>query len=68
MRVEYASWDELIEGWRTDLVRIATSFSAGSARTNPKKQLQTCRNCEFRSLCRIDERVGARLGQDGEDE
>jgi hypothetical protein len=68
LKVKYTSWSELIDGWRTDLARIATSFSAGRARMNPKKYPHTCRNCEFRSLCRIDERVGGTFGQDEEGE
>ncbi|HET7060876.1 MAG TPA: PD-(D/E)XK nuclease family protein [Nitrosospira sp.] len=68
LKVKHTSWNELVDGWRTNLVSIATSFSAGSARMNPRKYPHTCRNCEFRSLCRIDERVGGAFGQDEESE
>jgi len=68
MSTKYASWKELIEGWRMDLVGIAASFSAGNAKTDPKNYPHTCRNCEFRSFCRIDERAGTAFVQGNEDE
>jgi ATP-dependent helicase/DNAse subunit B len=68
MKVAHRSWDELVQAWQTDLAGIANSFLTGSARTNPKKYPHTCRNCEFRSLCRIEERAGTAFEQDEEGE
>ena len=48
-------WKELVSSWRTDLTRIAASFSEGDARVNPKKYPETCRNCDLQSFCRIYE-------------
>lgn len=53
----YGSWEELVIAWRADLVRIAASFSSGDAQVGPRKFPQTCRNCDLRSFCRIDERM-----------
>ena len=50
-------WEQLIASWRTDLTRIAESFSEGDAKVNPKKYPDTCRKCDLQSFCRIYERV-----------
>lgn len=54
---QYSSWEELVAGWRVDLAFIATSFSSGHAKVDPKKFPYTCRNCDLQSFCRIDERI-----------
>lgn len=53
----YGSWEKLIAAWRMDLAHIAASFSSGDAQVDPKKFPHTCRNCDLRSFCRIDERM-----------
>ena len=53
----YGSWEELVAAWRIDLAHIAASFSSGNAQVDPKKFPHTCRNCDLRSFCRIDERM-----------
>ncbi|KIO50171.1 PD-(D/E)XK nuclease family protein [Nitrosospira sp. NpAV] len=53
----YRSWEELVGAWRTDLTRIAISFSSGDAQVDPREFPHTCRNCDLRSICRIDERM-----------
>jgi ATP-dependent helicase/nuclease subunit B len=50
-------WEQLIASWRTDLTRIAESFSKGDAKVNPKKYPDTCRNCDLQPFCRIYERT-----------
>jgi ATP-dependent helicase/nuclease subunit B len=62
----YGSWEELVAAWRTDLAHIAASFSSGNAQVDPKKFPHTCRNCDLRSFCRIDERM-ARMFTEWED-
>jgi hypothetical protein len=68
---EHGSWEQLVAAWKTDLARIATGFASGEARVDPKKNRQTCSNCDLRSFCRIDERderaaVPHIEGKDGE--
>ncbi|MGH8685551.1 MAG: PD-(D/E)XK nuclease family protein [Nitrosospira sp.] len=65
---QYGSWEELIAAWRTDFTRIAASFSSGNAQVDPKKRPHTCRNCDLRSFCRIDERMERALMEQGEQE
>ena len=50
-------WEQLIVSWRTDLTRIAESFSKGDAKVSPKKYPETCRNCDLEPFCRISERT-----------
>jgi ATP-dependent helicase/nuclease subunit B len=66
-RGEFASWEDLLSAWRTDLARIAADFKRGSAAVNPKRYPHTCRNCGVRPLCRIRERtMTAFNGEEGE--
>jgi RecB family exonuclease len=53
----YASWDELLEGWRSAIDGLANAFAAGDARVDPKRQGATCRHCDVAPLCRMRERV-----------
>jgi ATP-dependent helicase/nuclease subunit B len=61
----YASWDELLERWRSELESLGREFAAGEARVDPKRGDQTCRYCELKPLCRINER-GLPAGGEGE--
>ncbi len=61
---QYASWDELLEGWRAELESLGREFAAGEARVDPKRGEPTCRYCGLKPLCRINER--ALPGLDGE--
>ncbi|HEX8874722.1 MAG TPA: PD-(D/E)XK nuclease family protein [Nitrosospira sp.] len=63
----YGSWEELIEAWRTNIARIAASFAGGDANVDPRKYPHTCRNCDLRAFCRIDERIGDEFDEE-EDE
>ena len=64
---QYASWGDLLAGWRGELESLGREFAAGEARVDPKRGAQTCRNCGLQPLCRINERVPLRLdgGEDG---
>jgi probable DNA repair protein len=64
----YGSWEELVEAWHTNIGRIAASFSSGDAKVDPRKYPHTCRNCNLRFFCRIDERTGDRFTEDDENE
>jgi RecB family exonuclease len=65
---QYGSWEELIAAWHTDLARIAASFSSGDAQVDPRKFPHTCRNCDLRSFCRIDERMERTFTDQGDEE
>ncbi len=53
------SWSGLIQYWKAELESLAAGFAAGDARVDPKKALQTCRNCDLQPLCRVHERLSA---------
>ena len=54
---DYASWEELLAGWRRELEALGAEFAAGEARVDPKRGEQTCRYCDLKLLCRINERA-----------
>lgn len=58
-------WPEILEHWRDTLMRLGREFMAGSAAVNPKVPGVTCRYCELKALCRIQEQFD--LSDDGED-
>ena len=41
------------------------AVGAGDARVDPKRALQTCRQCDLQPLCRVHERLDARIDTDG---
>ena len=53
------SWPGLMQYWRTELEKLASGYSHGDARVDPKKGLATCRNCDLQPLCRVHERISA---------
>ena len=63
----YPSWRSLVEGWRKELDALGSAFAAGDARVDPKEKakLKTCRICDVQSLCRIYERFGAPIDDEG---
>lgn len=65
---QYGSWEELVAAWRIDFAHIAASFSSGNAQVDPKKYPHSCRNCDLRSFCRIDERMECALMEHGEED
>jgi len=64
---QYGSWDALLEGWRRELEALGREFASGEARVDPKVKLnlETCRYCEVKPLCRIYERLEA-SGKEGQ--
>ncbi len=46
-------WSEQIEMWREQIAYLDQSFIAGEANTEPAKGLQTCRQCDYASVCRF---------------
>ena len=53
------SWSGLMLYWRAELEKLASGYSRGDARVDPKKGLATCRNCDLQPLCRVHERISA---------
>jgi probable DNA repair protein len=51
----YASWESLRAAWRETQLGLAAAFVRGDARVDPKRGSETCRYCEVRALCRVDE-------------
>jgi ATP-dependent helicase/nuclease subunit B len=48
-------WDALRAGWHERLEALAGAFMRGRAAVDPKRGLQTCRNCDLQTLCRVHE-------------
>lgn len=53
------NWAALVQGWSKQLEALGAGFAAGEARVDPKKLLQTCRQCDLQPLCRVYERLEA---------
>ncbi|MBI4293607.1 MAG: PD-(D/E)XK nuclease family protein [Betaproteobacteria bacterium] len=61
---QYGSWEELLAGWRAELEALGTGFAQGDARVDPKRGELTCRYCDLKPLCRINERASSIGGDD----
>ncbi len=53
---DYESWEQLMGGWRYELETLGQAYAAGDARVDPKRGEETCRYCDLKPLCRINER------------
>jgi ATP-dependent helicase/nuclease subunit B len=58
-------WEGALAFWRAELEALGREFAAGEARVQPKHGDDTCRFCELKPLCRINERSSS-LSLDGE--
>ena len=61
---DYGSWADLLAGWRHELEMLGQEFAAGEARVDPKRGDETCRYCDLKPLCRINERAFSIGSQD----
>jgi probable DNA repair protein len=61
---EYASIEELLPQWRARLEALGNEVKSGYAAVAPASINQSCRYCDFSSICRINER--GRLEADNE--
>ena len=52
-------WDGALAAWRTALEALGREFVGGEASVNPKNGDETCRYCDLKALCRINERSSA---------
>ena len=64
----YASWDQLLQGWREAIDALAVAFADGDARVNPKRQGATCQRCDVGPICRVRERVALEDEDRGDDD
>lgn len=62
---QYPAWPDLVTAWRTDLERIAGQFADGVSVVDPKRYPQTCRFCDLQPFCRIRERMGEPITDEG---
>jgi probable DNA repair protein len=60
-------WPALVAAWKAELEKLAGEFAGGHAPVDPKRGLNTCRNCDVQTLCRVHERLSA-LTEDEEGE
>jgi hypothetical protein len=51
------AWQPLLKSWKDEAESLGASFAAGEARVDPKRGLQTCRNCDLHTVCRVYEKV-----------
>ena len=50
-------WADTMRGWADEAQALGASFVAGEARVDPKRGVQTCRNCALQTLCRVYEKI-----------
>ncbi len=55
----YGSWEDLVAEWRINLERIVADFMSGSAKIDPRKYPDACRNCDAKPFCRVHERIAS---------
>lgn len=55
--VQYHDWDNLRAQWRDTLGTLARDFANGEADVDPKRGDATCRYCELKTLCRVNEKI-----------
>jgi ATP-dependent helicase/nuclease subunit B len=64
-KMDGASFEDQVDGWRRHLTTLAEQFAAGDARVRPKNFPQTCQYCQQRLVCRVE---AALLEEGDEDE
>jgi RecB family exonuclease len=52
----YGEWRKLLAQWKKDTEALGKGFAGGDARVDPKEGLDTCRNCDLHTLCRVYEK------------
>ncbi len=48
-------WEAALAAWRRSHAALARAFAGGLPEVDPKRWPATCRSCEVRPLCRVDE-------------
>lgn len=59
-----ADWAQLLEHWRAALHALGEEYRAGYAEVAPADYPRTCNYCPYGIVCRVEERMGARLEAD----
>jgi ATP-dependent helicase/nuclease subunit B len=59
------AWAPLLRDWKEEAERLGASFASGEARVDPKRGLQTCRNCDLHTVCRVYEKVNPLKEEEG---
>ncbi len=62
----YPDWNGMLERWRAVLEALARDYLAGHAAVAPKRYPDTCKHCDFPTLCRVRELIDR--GPAGEDD
>jgi len=55
VEIGWPDWNNLLNFWENKLSALAENFTQGQIQINPIKKNETCRNCGYSMLCRIDE-------------
>lgn len=61
----YPDWNGMLERWRAVLEALARDYLSGNAAVAPKRYPDTCKRCDFPTLCRVGELMDR--GPAGED-
>lgn len=54
-QADATSWDQQIQTWHANLVKLADDFYHGRAEVDPKDPNMSCRHCGLQALCRVHE-------------
>ena len=55
---DYATWNEILAGWKRALTALADEIKQGHAAVDPRQYPRTCEHCDLPTLCRVNEIMG----------
>lgn len=61
---DIATWDDLLQCWRSTLQKLGRDFSSGMASVDPVNARQACERCDLQPLCRIADQDGLHDDED----
>jgi probable DNA repair protein len=64
---EAKHWPSLLADWKKEAESLASSFAAGEAAVDPKRDLKTCLRCDLQTLCRVYEKFNVLEEEDDEE-
>jgi probable DNA repair protein len=64
---EVKHWPSLLADWKKEAESLASSFAAGEAAVDPKRDLKTCLRCDLQTLCRVYEKFNVLEEEDDEE-
>jgi probable DNA repair protein len=62
---KFPQWQDLLAAWQRDLERLAAQFADGVSVVDPRRYPQTCQFCGMQPFCRIRERLGEPITDEG---